>query len=281
MRSLAGCLVCAVLIWTATVAKATADGLLTYFSEEVPPAIPKPEALSSEDQIVLAKVRVLSRPAYLVGPDQSGQPPQIIPREPWSAWLQVLDVIRGKRPEMERITARFGGDRSYARGPSTLHQLAQEYVVAMYEDSSGYHLIGVPISADKYRDWQRVITESDLERANTPDQGRPRSALRIMSGPAVNGSKAGTTASEETVTRRFMRSREELRPVAIELVRDAELVNRFWAVRGSDNEELARQFIDEVAQRAQQIDSNVTYADAARITVILMEMLAGSGHDAK
>ncbi|MGJ5137636.1 hypothetical protein ACQR1V_06590 [Bradyrhizobium oligotrophicum] len=111
------------------------------------------------------------------------------------------------------------------------------------------------------------------------DQERPRFVLRILSGPAVNGAKAEATPSEETVARRFIRSREELRPLAIELVRNAELVKRFWVVRGSDNEELASQFIDEVAQRAQKIDSNVTYADAARITVILMEILAGSGNE--
>ncbi|GLH75954.1 hypothetical protein SSBR45G_08620 [Bradyrhizobium sp. SSBR45G] len=140
--------------------------MVTYFSEEVPPAIPKPEALLSEDQIVLAKVRVLSRPAYLVGLDQSGQPTRIVPRERWSAWLQVHDVIRGKRPEMERINATFGGELNYARGPRTPYQLEQEYFVAMYEDSSGYHLIGVPISLAKYHEWQRVITESGYPNAD-------------------------------------------------------------------------------------------------------------------
>ncbi|MGJ5205227.1 hypothetical protein [Bradyrhizobium sp. HKCCYLR20261] len=148
--------------------KAAADDFLTYFLEEIPQEIPKPKAPSSEDQVVLAKVRVLNRPTYLVGPDQSGQPARIVPREPWSAWLQVLDVIRGKRPELERINVKFGSDLSYALGPSTPYQLEQDYFVAMYEDSSGYHLIGLPISAAKYSEWQRVITESDLERTRSP-----------------------------------------------------------------------------------------------------------------
>jgi hypothetical protein len=168
IRSLVSCLVCVVLILTATIVKATADGLFTYFSEEVPLEIPKPKALSSEDQVVLAKVRVLGRPAYLVGENQSGKPMRIVPHERWSAWLQVLDVIRGKRPELERTNVTFGGDLNYAGGPRTPYQLEQQYFVAMYEDSSGYHLIGVPISLAKYNEWQRVITEHALEGAKSP-----------------------------------------------------------------------------------------------------------------
>ncbi|UFZ05966.1 hypothetical protein LQG66_06550 [Bradyrhizobium ontarionense] len=167
IRSLVSCLVCVVLIGAATISKATADGLLTYFSDDVPQEIRKPKALA-DDHVVLARVRVLNRPAYLIGENQSGQPPRNVPHERWSAWLQVLDVIRGKRPELERINVTFGGDVTYARGPRTPYQLAQEYFVAMYEDSSGYHLIGVPISPAKYNEWQRVITESDLERAGSP-----------------------------------------------------------------------------------------------------------------
>ncbi|MGJ5008225.1 hypothetical protein ACQR05_10660 [Bradyrhizobium oligotrophicum] len=142
--------------------------MLTYFSEELPLEIPKPKAPSSEHEILLAKVRVLGRPAYLVGENQSGQPTRIVPRERWSAWLQVIEVIRGKRPELERINVTFGGDPSYARGPRTPYQLEQEYFVAMYEDSSGYHVIGLPISPAKYSEWERVITESILSEPSRP-----------------------------------------------------------------------------------------------------------------
>jgi hypothetical protein len=80
----------------------------------------------------------------------------------------VLDVTRGKRPERERVDVTFGGAddllRSYARGPSTPCQLAQEYFVAMYEDAFGFHLIGFPISTEKYREWQQEITKFERER---------------------------------------------------------------------------------------------------------------------
>lgn len=49
-------------------------------------------------------------------------------------------TITIKRP----LDIKFDGesDRSYALGPSTPRQLAQEYFVAMYEDAVGFHLIG-------------------------------------------------------------------------------------------------------------------------------------------
>jgi hypothetical protein len=145
-----------------------ADGPITYFSDEAPLEIPQSKLLSSTDQVILAKVRVLGRPAYLVGVDQSGRPPHESPREPWAAWLEVLDVIRGKRPERERVGVTFGGGsdlyRSYALGPSTPRQLAQEYFVAMYEDAFGFHLIGFPMSTEKYREWQQEITKFKPER---------------------------------------------------------------------------------------------------------------------
>jgi len=145
-----------------------ADGPITYFSDETPLELPKSKRFSSTDQIILAKVRVLGRPAYLVGFEQSARPSHERPDEPWAAWIQVLDVIRGKQPEKERLNVTFGGGddlyRSYALGPSTPHQLAKEYFVAMYEDAIGFHLIGFPMSTEKYREWQQEITKFEWER---------------------------------------------------------------------------------------------------------------------
>ena len=68
-------------------------------------------------------------------------------------------------------------------------------------------------------------------------------------------------------------------PVALRLVQDQAVVHQFRAVHGSESEELASQFIDQIARSAQAIDPDITQADAARITVILMEMLTRSGED--
>jgi hypothetical protein len=68
-------------------------------------------------------------------------------------------------------------------------------------------------------------------------------------------------------------------PVVLQLVQDQAVAHQFRAVHGSDNEELANQFIDEIARSAQAIDPDITQADAARITVILMDMLTSSGEE--
>lgn len=148
-------------------ARASDSPPLTYFSDELPLAFPKPELLLSMDQVILAKVRVIDRPTFLLLPDQSGRPSGEKLREPWSAWLQMLDIIRGPRPERERLNVRFGGgdpNHDYALGPSIPSQLAREYFVAMYEDAFGFHLIELPISAAKYREWQLEITGFEQER---------------------------------------------------------------------------------------------------------------------
>ncbi len=119
MRSFASYFVCVVLFWTAAIVKAPADGLITYFSEEIPQEIPKPKVPSSEDNVVLAKVRVLNPPTDIRNVDQSGRPSSNVPREPCAVWLRVLEVIRGKRPELASIYVTFGSDLSYAEGPTT------------------------------------------------------------------------------------------------------------------------------------------------------------------
>ncbi|MGJ5137637.1 hypothetical protein ACQR1V_06595 [Bradyrhizobium oligotrophicum] len=145
---------------------AAASGLRTYFSEELPVEITKPQSLSSMDQIVVARVRVLGGPAGLYGFEQSARPGEAF-HEDYSAWLQVLAVLRGKRPELERINVTFGSGHSYAQGPTTPRQLQQEYFVAMYEDLSGFHLIGVPIEAAKYTEWQQEIGVFERERVKS------------------------------------------------------------------------------------------------------------------
>lgn len=155
-----------------------ADGPITYFSDEAHLELPTSNLPLSTDQIILAKVRVIGRPAYIVGVDQTGRPSGEKVREPWAASIQVLDVLRGKRPERERLSVTFGGAddllRTYARAPTTPRQLAQEYFVAMYQDLFGFHLIGFPLTTEKYREWQQEITKFEWEQQRSLPSGRPR-----------------------------------------------------------------------------------------------------------
>ncbi|WP_316229199.1 hypothetical protein [Bradyrhizobium sp. SZCCHNR1070] len=110
------------------------------------------------------------------------------------------------------------------------------------------------------------------------DQDRPKSTIHISNirqpVPQKTDVKLG---SNKTVSRREIRSREELMPLADKIAQDATVVDRFRRVQGSDDEQLASQFIGEIARIAQTLDSNITQTDAARITVLLMEILKVSG----
>ncbi|MDA9500873.1 hypothetical protein XI05_26020 [Bradyrhizobium sp. CCBAU 11357] len=67
---------------------------------------------------------------------------------------------------MEAVGGTF--THTYALGPSTPRQLAQEYYVAMYEDAFGFHLIGIPMSSERYREWQGEIAKFEIERQGSP-----------------------------------------------------------------------------------------------------------------
>ncbi|MGX1324054.1 hypothetical protein AB7M17_007507 [Bradyrhizobium sp. USDA 377] len=173
IRLLSRSLAVVIFACAATFAEA-ADGPITYFSDEATFDFAERTRPSSTDQVTVAKVRVLREPVFLVGPDQSGRPSIEKPREPYAAKLKVLDVIRGKRPAQELVSVTFGGGRggtfthTYALGPSTPRQLAQEYYVAMYEDALGFHLIGIPMSSERYREWQGEIARFEHERQRSP-----------------------------------------------------------------------------------------------------------------
>ena len=170
IKSLASFFVCVMLVSAVTSAEAV-EGPIAYFSDQVPVEFSKPTLPSSTDQVTVAKVRVMGRPALLLRPDQSGRPSGKMPKEPYSAMLKVLDVIRGKPPERELVSVTFGTSGfipTYALGPSTPRQLAQEYYVAMYQDVFGFHLIGSPTDTDRYREWQREISEFDRDRLSSP-----------------------------------------------------------------------------------------------------------------
>jgi hypothetical protein len=111
---------------------------LTYFLDEPPSDLSQSTLPPSAGEIVVAKVRLTGRSAYLVGRDQSGRPPaEKPPEELFAAWLELLDVVRGKRPAKRFLDATFGladNSHTYIRHPATPQQLAREYFVAIYEE---------------------------------------------------------------------------------------------------------------------------------------------------
>lgn|SRR4051794_25575781 len=75
------------------------------------------------------------------------------------------------------------------------------------------------------------------------------------------------------ITRVPMRSGEELDPVARQISLDRHLMQRLQEVMGCGEEERARAMVDEVRLIAQTIDPTISYAEGARVTVCLMQIV--------
>ena len=143
--------------------------LLSYFLEEAPADLSMSTLPQTAKQIVVAKVRLSGRSAWLGGRDQSGLPPSgPLPKEWLSAHLTVLDVLRGELPEKSILRVTFGtrdNGRTYIPNPMTPSQLARDYFVAMFsDDSDQMHLAGFPMSEAQYRQWEAEMLEYERKR---------------------------------------------------------------------------------------------------------------------
>jgi hypothetical protein len=145
---------------------------LTWFLDEPPSDLSQSTLPPSAGEIVVAKVRLMGRSAYLVGRDQSGLPPEKKPEELFAASLELLDVVRGKWPaeRILHVTFATAADniRTYIRHPATPQQLARDYFVAIYEEGDTLHLAGFPSSEASYREWQKEFLEYERTRLMSP-----------------------------------------------------------------------------------------------------------------
>jgi hypothetical protein len=145
---------------------------LTYFLDEPPSDLSQSTLPPSAGEIVVAKVRLMGRSSYLVGRDQSGRPPaEKPPEELFSAQLELLDVVRGKRPAERILRATFGladNSHTYIRHPTTPQQLARDYFVTIYEEGGRLHVAGFPSSEASYREWEKEFLEYERTRLMSP-----------------------------------------------------------------------------------------------------------------
>jgi hypothetical protein len=154
---------------------ASRDYLVSYFLDQAPENIAVSTAPESARDVIVARVRLLERPSYLVGRDQSGRP-AVAPKFPFRAKLKVLDVIRGNAMVGQSISVTFGSFNSSGKrhfGPFTSHQIGRDYFVVIYLGSDDeYHLAGFPIDEARYQQWESEIQGDDQS------QGRPETAKK-------------------------------------------------------------------------------------------------------
>jgi hypothetical protein len=106
-----------------------------------------------------------------------------------------------------------------------------------------------------------------MREAKMPKREEPKGVLKILgSGPEI---------SRDTpllLPREPMRSADELRPLAKQIAANAGLIRSFQKNVGKDDEDRARNFINEVRNYAHSIDPALTYAEGAHLALLLTEI---------
>jgi hypothetical protein len=74
-----------------------------------------------------------------------------------------------------------------------------------------------------------------------------------------------------------MRSPEDLEPIVQRVAANPEVMKKFQAAAGSEDDALAEAAIEAVFAFAKTIDSGVTRVEATRVTVALMKMMGRPG----
>jgi hypothetical protein len=106
---------------------------------------------------LIARVRVLALPVYLVGRDQSGAPPPL-PKDLFYARVQVVEALSGAAQEGTQLDVYFGIPglgRQYAF-PRAPRQLVRDYVVVSAVGEDGRRrLQEFPLEPRDFEQWER------------------------------------------------------------------------------------------------------------------------------
>lgn len=143
--------------------------LVSYFLDNVPSRVDASTLPKTARDVVVARVRIVGRPSYLVGRDQSGGPSlEPRPKNLFHSRLKILKVESGKATVGSTVDATFGlptssGLRNYH--PYTPEQLDRDYFVVMYTDDDGRaRLAGFAIGESEYQLWKSEAEKYDRQR---------------------------------------------------------------------------------------------------------------------
>jgi hypothetical protein len=106
---------------------------------------------------LIARVRLVEPPTYLVGRDQSGAPPPL-PKDLFYARVQVVHALSGAGQEGTQLEIYFGvpgPGRRYAF-PRTPRQLLRDYVIVSSVGEDGLRrLLEFPLEPEDFERWER------------------------------------------------------------------------------------------------------------------------------
>ncbi len=150
---------------------AETETAVTYFPDRVPDNIAVLRLPQNAKDIIVARVRLIQQPVYMVGRDDSGGPSATpLPKDNYFAQLKILAVESGVSPASGSIDVRFGS-RAEVRPimvPYTPDQLRRDYIVVIYVDPEDgeRRLAPVPVSQDQYAQWLAEQSAYDVLRFN-------------------------------------------------------------------------------------------------------------------
>jgi hypothetical protein len=150
-----------------------ASHLVSYFQKSLPADIDKSILPTGAQDVVVATVRIVGRPTYMVGREQ------LMPERPAGNWLyrvklEILSVDSGSARPGESLNVSFGlpngsGLRSYH--PLTPEQLSQRYAVVMYMDQAKTRsLAGFCISQTEYEAWAEEVRAYERDHSQIVKQ---------------------------------------------------------------------------------------------------------------
>jgi len=154
--------------------RAEADALQysQFFLDHAPTDADRAHIPATARAIIVAKARIMVRPHYLGGREQSGMPR---PKNLFGAQVEIVSVLAGSAAVGERYYVAFGvpgSDRRY-KYPHTPDQLMHEYFIVSYvDDDNVRRLAALPVAERDYEQWEREVGDYNRER------GRPGASDR-------------------------------------------------------------------------------------------------------
>ncbi|MBR1125120.1 hypothetical protein JQ628_26610 [Bradyrhizobium lablabi] len=134
------------------------ETLLKYFLQEQPTILEGSTLTKAAQDIVVARVRILGSPIYLMGRSQRDPKP---PKTAFSVRLRVNEVRQGEAELDATLRAYFGvigPTSSPSHLPQTPGQLTRDYFVVMFTNEDGQHeLAGFALTRQEYEAWSDEV----------------------------------------------------------------------------------------------------------------------------
>ena len=160
-------------------AQMSTDAYATKYFLDEPPTVNDLKSLPANARdVIVAKVRIIARPRYLIERDQPGQALPL-PNDLFVAVVDVFDLLKGDAAAAGQHEMYFGEGRVRARYlfPHTKERRARDYFVVSYAMQDGVRrLLAFAASKDEFEGWEREFLEYGIGKPS------PNACLALVNG---------------------------------------------------------------------------------------------------